>query len=162
MSLLLTWLPIMTAQKTAEPKCNETLQLPVAVKVALKQMPDVAVSCRIKPSVIEGDFDGDGRLDYAVLVIQKGSQKRGFFITFGTGQTVAAGAGRSVKYGAADFQDLNFDHWQLYDKNRPVESAERQRPLRLHGDALLVSYHENASGLFYWDGKRIRWYQQGD
>lgn len=126
----------MTAQETAEPKCSEILQLPVAVKVALKHMPDVAVSCRMKPSVIEGDFNGDGRLDYAVLVTQKASQKRGFLITFGTGQTVVAGAGRPVKYGAADFQDLNFDQWQLYDKSRPVESAEltsRASPCNLKG-----------------------------
>ena len=87
----------MTAQETAEPKCSEILQLPAAVKVALKHVPDVAISCRIKPSVIEGDFNGDARLDHAVLVTQKTSQKRGFLITFGTDQTVVAGAGRPVK-----------------------------------------------------------------
>lgn len=64
--------------------------------------------------------------------------------------------------GAAAFPDLNFDQWELYSKGRPVESAEHQEHLKLHGDALLVSYHESASGLFYWDGKQIRWYQQGD
>jgi len=51
----------------------------------------------------------------------------------------------------------------LYAKDRPVEgSAGETKPVKLHGDAILVSYHESASGLFYWDGKQVRWYQQGD
>jgi|SRR6185437_3641323 len=160
--LLVVWLSVMMAGKTTEPQCKETLQLPETVKAALKRMPDIVVSCRLKSAVIQGDFDGDGKVDYAVLVTKRASQKRGFLMVFGTGRTVVAGAGRPVKYGAADFQDLNFDEWELYPKSRPVESAEDQKALKLHGDALLVSYHETASGLFYWDGKRIRWYQQGD
>jgi hypothetical protein len=67
-----------------------------------------------------------------------------------------------VKYGPAAASDLNFDQWELYRKSRPVESTERQKPLKLKGDALLVRYHEGASGLYYWDGKRVHWYQQGD
>src|SRR6266481_1489918 len=146
----------------AEQKCDEKMELPDAVRAALKRAPDLAVSCRLTPSAITGDFGGHGRVDYAVLVTQKTSQKRGFLIVFGSGRSVIAGAGRPVQYGAATFPDLNFDRWELYSKTRPVESAEQQEPLKLHGDALLVSYHEDASGLFYWDGKRMRWYQQGD
>ena len=145
----------------AETKC-EGLKLPQAAETALKRFPDLAVSCRLNPTVIAGDFDGDGHSDYAVLVMQKSSQKRGILIAFAGGWTVVAGAGRPVKYGAIAYSDLNFDQWELHSKSQPVESAEDQKPLKLHGDALLVSYHESASGLFYWDGKGIRWYQQGD
>ena len=152
----------MAREVRSEPKCDETIGLPKAVLAALKHTPDVVLSCRLKPFVIQGDFDGDGHPDYAVLVTQRTSRKRGFLIVFGKGRTVAAGAGHLVKYGAAASLDLNFDQWELYGKDRPVESAEDQESLKLHGDALLVSYHESVSGLFYWDGKRIRWYQQGD
>jgi hypothetical protein len=138
------------------------MELPDTIRAALKQKPDVAISCRFKPPIIQGDFDGDGRPDFAVLVVELTSQRRGFLIVFGRGGMVIAGAGRLVRYGAATFSDLNFNQWELYNRARPVESAEDQAPLKLHGDALLVSYHENASGLFYWDGKRMRWYQQGD
>ncbi|HWX56357.1 MAG TPA: hypothetical protein VN176_17340 [Verrucomicrobiae bacterium] len=143
-------------------KCDEKIELPYAVRAALKRAPDLTVSCRLSPPVIQGDFGGNGSVGYAVLVTQKTSQRRGFLISFGGGRSVVAGAGRPVQYGAAAFPDLNFDHWELYSKSRPVESDDRQEPLKLHGDALLVSYHEDASGLFYWDGKRVRWYQQGD
>ena len=164
LSLLLSLHFASMGQKTriSEPGCNGALRLPEAVQVALKRIPDVTVSCRVKPVMIQGDFDGDGSPDYAVLVIQPGSKKRGFLIVFGNGRTVTAGAGRQVKYGAVASSDLNFDRWELYSKNRPVESAKEQDPLTHRGDALLVSYQESASGLFYWDGKRICWYQQGD
>lgn len=162
--LLLSWCFAIDAIETREPEpqCDESQHLPKAIDLALKQAPDIVVSCRIKPPVIQGDFDGDGRPDYAVLVTQGISKKRGFLIAFANGKTAEAGAGRSVKYGAALSSDLNFDQWGLYRKYRPVESAKHQQTTRLRGDALIVSYHETASGLFYWDGKRIRWYQQGD
>ena len=149
-------------QAVPEPKCGKKIDLPVRVQAALKQTPDVALSCRLKPPVLQGDFDGDGHPGYAVLITQRTSHKRGFLIVFGNSRILVAGAGRSVKYGGAASSDLNFDQWELYSKARPVESAEYQKPLKLLSDALLVSYHENASGLFYWDGARIRWYQQGD
>lgn len=105
LSLLLWLSPLMVARRAhiPEPKCNEALQLPEAVQTALNKTPDVAVSCRVKPSMIEGDFDGDGRPDYAVLVTQQASQKRGFLIVFGNGRTAIAGAGRLVKYGCRSF-----------------------------------------------------------
>jgi len=65
-------------------------------------------------------------------------------------------------YGSARAADLNFDEWELHHKQDVVESGENQKPLRLHADALLVSYHETASGLFYWHSKSVRWCQQGD
>jgi hypothetical protein len=148
--------------RTSEPICDEKTPLPAAVLAALKQTPDVAISCRLKPSLIEGDFDGDGKLDYAVIVTQREHYNRGFLIAFGNGRSMVSGAGRAVKYGAAAARDLNFDQWELYRKSRPVESEKHQEPMKLQGDALMVSYHESASGLFYWDGKRFRWYQQGD
>jgi hypothetical protein len=156
--------PGMMASKEHAPeaKCDEKNELPEPVQNVLKRTPDVLPSCRLKPSVIQGDFDGDSHLDYAVLVTRKMSRSRGFLIVFGSGRTFVAGAGRLVQYGDAPSRDLNFDHWELYRKDLPVESSEHQPQLKLHGDALFVSYHEGASGLFYWDGKRIRWYQQGD
>jgi hypothetical protein len=145
----------------ADQRCADT-ELPGAVRHALDRIADVDVSCRFKPVVLAADFDGDGRKDHAVLVVQKASQKRGFLIVFATGRTALAGAGRPVPYGPGRYADLNFDDWEIYPRNRPVEGSNDQRPLKLRADALLVSYHESASGLFYWDGTQVRWYQQGD
>jgi len=162
LSLFLCVSPGMTKEHASEAKCDKKTELPEPVQNALKQAPDVFLSCRLKLPVIQGDFDGDNHPDYAVLVAGKMSRSRGFLIAFGNGRTAVAGAGRLVQYGAAPSRDLNFDQWELYKKDSPVESSKHQAPLKLHGDALLVSYHEGASGLFYWNGKRIRWYQQGD
>ena len=67
-----------------------------------------------------------------------------------------------MQYGAARYKDLNFDEWEVYPKGKAIESGENQPILRLSCDSLLVSYHESASGLFYWLHGKARWYQQGD
>lgn len=136
--------------------------LPRVIDAALKRFADLLVSCRLKPKMIRGDFDGDGREDYALLVIERQKQQRGFLIAFASGQAVVAGAGRLVMYGAARTADLNFDEWELHRRQDPVESGEDQMSLTLQADALLVSHHESASGLFYWRARSIHWYQQGD
>jgi hypothetical protein len=143
-----------------EANCKDQMQLPTVVLKALQQKTDIALSCRLKPSLITGDFDGDGRPDYAVLVIQSSTKKRGFLIAFGGGTVTVVGAGRSVQYGSDSASDLNFDHWELY-KTSSAEPGEKP-PLKVRCNAVFVSYEEAASGIFYWDGKRIRWFQQGD
>jgi len=166
LALILVFCLFQTAtavkSRPPEPKCKENLGLPGAVAAALKKVPDVFVSCRLDPFVLKGDFDGNGRLDYAVLVTQQHSGDRGVLIVFAGSRKLVIGAGRPVEYGAAPFADLGFRQWQLYPKSRPVESAPDQPILKLRGDALLVGDPDGASGLFYWNGKKIRWYQQGD
>jgi len=147
---------------TTESTCG-AVELPPAVRRAVERLPKLKLSCRINPPLIDADLDGDGARDFALLVVDKVSHERGFLLIFGTGKSVLAGAGHAIKYGATQSLDLNFDQWELYPKSRPVEAGVGEhRSLKLRGDALLVSYHETASGLFYWDGKAVRWYQQGD
>jgi hypothetical protein len=162
LTLLFASAPVPAQVQSAQPKCD-AVELPPPVRDALRHHPRLVLSCRINPPLIAGDFDGDGRSDYALLVTNQASRERGFLFVFARGGTALAGAGRLVKYGAATHPDLNFDQWERYPKNRPVEAGVGEtRQLKLLGDALLVSYHESASGLFYWDGKQLRWYQQGD
>jgi hypothetical protein len=138
------------------------IEIPSMIRATLDKFPDLVPDCRMLPSVLVADFDGDGRKDYAVLVANHHSKQRGLIVVFGSGRTVVAGAGHLVPYGPGRYADLNFDAWEVYPKGRRVEHSNDQKSLTLRGDALLVSYHEGASGLFYWTGKQFGWYQQGD
>src|SRR5262249_36121334 len=47
--------------------------VPKQVEVCLKSRPDLKISGQINPFYLSGDFDGDGKLDFAVQVDHSGS-----------------------------------------------------------------------------------------
>jgi hypothetical protein len=117
-----------------------------------------ALSTRINPYFLQGDFNGDGRLDLAVLIEKKETAEQGIAILHAGGPgAIVVGAGRAIGNGGADFAWL--DAWSLYA--RQTIPPGKASPV-LRGDALLVQKLESASALLYWDGGTYRWRQQGD
>ena len=107
----------------------------------------------MNPSYLEGDFNGDGKVDVAVLVKERSTGKFGITIVHGTtGKVTILGAGIGIGNGGDDFEWMDF--WQVYSKTRDVPW--------LRGDALLVEKSEATSALIYWNGKRYVWSQQRD
>ena len=120
-----------------------------------------APSSRMNPSYLEGDFDGDGKMDTAVLIKENSTGKVGIAIVNGTtGKVTILGAGIGIGNGGDDFEWM--DSWQVYSKARGIHTAGEVNVPHLHGDALLVEKSEAASALIYWNGKRYVWSQQGD
>ena len=119
------------------------------------------LSFRINPSYLEGDFNGDGKMDVAVLVKERSTGKLGIAIVHGTTEKVTIlGAGIGIGNGGDDFEWM--DSWQVYSKTRAGHASDETSAPRLRGDALLVEKSEAASALIYWNGKRYIWSQQGD
>ncbi len=120
-----------------------------------------APSTKINPYFLHGDFNGDGRLDVAVLIVRKTTGQQGIAILHAGERTAqVAGAGRAVGNGEADFSWL--DAWSVFVKQPVLPGASGTHSPSLRGDALLVQKLESASALLYWDGTTYRWYQQGD
>ena len=116
------------------------------------------LSYRMNPFYLRGDFNGDGKIDVAVLVKERSTGKIGIAIINGaTDKVTVVGAGTAIGNGGDDFEWM--DSWEMYSKDR-VSSGTGIRKLR--GDALLVSKSEAASALIYWNGKHYAWLQQGD
>lgn len=115
-----------------------------------------AITSRLNPFYLRGDFDGDGRPDYAVLIARDNGPKGIMACLSSLRRPVVLGAG--APFG--DMNDLDFDAWRVYPKG-PIKRSEAAPPV-LRGDAILMIWEERASALAYWDGKRFRWYQQGD
>ena len=119
------------------------------------------LSFRVKPFYFRGDFDGDGKIDVAVLVKQRSTGKVGIAIIDGaTNNVTILGAGVSIGNGGDDFEWM--DSWQVYAKERARHAAGETGVPHLRGDALLVSKSEAGSALIYWNRKRYVWLQQGD
>ena len=116
------------------------------------------LSGRINPFYLRGDFFGDGKLAYAVLV-RDGDQQGIMVCRSESAKPILFGAG--IEFHG--MKNLNFDAWQIHPKTRKVEQGVGEgAPPALLGDAILLEWEESASALLHWDGKRFVWYQQGD
>ena len=75
--------------------------LPAAVQDCLKnkKLSDLELNDRINPFFLRGDFNGDGKMDYAVLVSQRATGKQGIAICLaGQPSPIVIGAGRSFAF----------------------------------------------------------------
>jgi hypothetical protein len=119
------------------------------------------VSFSMNPFYLRGDFNGDGKIDVAVLVKQRSTGKSGIAIVHGgTSKVTILGAGTDIGNGGDDFEWM--DTWQIYSKTRVASGGDGKNVPHLRGDALLVGKSEAASALIYWNGRRYVWLQQGD
>ena len=143
---------------------DTTRELPGKITKALtKALPGrkYTVSFRTNPSYLEGDFNGDGTADVAILVKEHSTGKLGIAIIDGAaGRAAILGAGVGIGNGGDDFEWI--DSWQVYSKARATGSSGESNVSHLRGDALLVEKREAASALIYWNGKRFVWSQQSD
>ena len=115
----------------------------------------------LSPHYLTADFNGDGKVDVAVLVKQRATGKLGIAIFHGaTDKAAILGAGTSIGNGGDDFSWM--DTWQVYSKARGTHAAGESGVAKLRSDALLIGKSEAASALIYWQGKRYVWLQQGD
>ena len=136
-------------------------QLAEQTVVRGKQSQAYLLSYHINTFYLRGDFNGDGRADCAVLVVQRSSGKKGIAIVHGGSKAVhVVGAGNATGNGGDDFSFI--DYWYVYDRG-PVRRGVGERGIpRLSGDAVLIGAAESSSALLYWNGRRYVWYQQGD
>ena len=114
----------------------------------------------LNPFCQRADFDGDGKLDFAVIVRERSSGKIGIaFIHHSTGAFYIIGAGKPGIHGD-DYAWV--DAWSVFDKDVVPQGADEGPPPKLKGDALLIFKTEAASAILWWTGSGYRWYQQGD
>ena len=155
---------ITQSDSRSSPSPGAIRDVPDAVKKALTNWPAGKkhdLSFWIKPSYLDGDFNGDGKMDTAVLVKERSTGKLGIAILDGTtGKVTILGAGNGIGNGGDDFEWM--DSWQVSSKTRAAHASDETSALRLRGDALLVEKSEAGSALIYWNGKRYVWSQQSD
>ena len=112
-----------------------------------------SLESRLNPFFQQGDFDGDGRLDLAVLINEKITGKHGLALLRRTAPApVVIGAGRDFGNGG--------DDWGWMDVWR-IEEAAAARPGVVRHD-LWVEKSESAGGVIRWDGHAFRWRQAGN
>jgi len=130
--------------------------VPFAVSACLQTEANrLEISRRINPFYLRGDFDGDGKLDYVVLVQNRKSEKKGFAFCFAGANRkphiVAAGQAIALEGGIRRDDLSAFDLWG-------VAESWSKKPKK---DALYLERAESGSGILIWNGVRMIWRQLG-
>ena len=146
------------------PAIAQEQSLPPAVRTVFSTQPfrsQFRAVFRLNPFFLQGDFDGDGRLDTAVFVQDRINGNHGIAVVLAaTGKPEVLGGGKSFGNGGDDFSWL--DAWHTVPKGDVAKGAEGSTPPKLRGDAIWVEKTEAASAIVYWDGSAFQWSQQGD
>jgi hypothetical protein len=111
-------------------------------------LPGLALSQRLNPFLLRGDFDGDGQFDLAVLVEHRSTKKWVWWCHRGARPSFVMGAGVDFGNGGDNFDWM--DIWTVQDRTRTLP------------DALLLTKESSASGVVQFVGGRYRWKQAGD
>jgi hypothetical protein len=113
-----------------------------------------------KPLYLLGDFDGDGKRDYAVFLRRSAAARPTIAILFSTQGAHLASSEKEIGdiYPGPD--------WQIHPRSKSVRSRpdlndEHGAP-HLHGDAILLEKPESSSALLYWDKGHLRLYWFSD
>jgi hypothetical protein len=160
---LLTWL-ISDGAWAQGISVEQQYSVPEWVEMAMTRSglgKSLVFDARLNPFCHRGDFDGDGKSDFAALVKERSSAKVGIaFFHRGTGRVYVVGAGRNIPGHGDDLEWM--DAWIVFDKGKVEQGATDHPPPTLKGDALLIFKTEAGSAILWWTGRGYRWYQQGD
>ena len=108
------------------------------------------------PPYLEGDFDGDGVSDAAVLIEQRATGKLGVAVVRrGTRRVTILAAGA----GGAGPDDLSgIDRWDVFRKGTTYNLTIADRPsIQLGGDALWIGRQDSLSAFYVWTGANYIW-----
>jgi hypothetical protein len=104
---------------------------------------------------LEGDFDGDHRIDYACYISGENASYPEMVVLFGDGKV--RWPRREAKFPA--------DNWSLIPKSGRIANShwekDKEAP-KLLGDALLMSKPESSTAVLFWTGKRFESYYLSD
>lgn len=174
MKLLLTLAALLGYSLAQDYSQIVTWSLPDAVDTQFKSariFEKYKLSERLNPFYLRGDFDGDGKPDYAVLAVEKSSGKTALVVCLSTVKAVRilGPGGVKVRVGTAkdgyDLPDFDWmDAWQVRPKERLATSELNDSSTvgSMSGEAMMVEKTEAASAYIYWDGSKFRWYQLSD
>ena len=133
------------------------------------------IQSTIKPAYLKADFNGDGTVDIAVIIVEKRTSKVGILLIYGkTKKYVVFGASHQSSSAIDGKDNLEWiSGWKLYAKVSAAETRNNSsgdiigtRKMKVKNKGIYIWANEgevNISGeIIVWDGKKFVWIHQGD
>lgn len=146
-----------SAQSTLTPEQFPFWAEQVWAKLAAEK--SLQISTPLNPFVWRGDFNGDGRQDLAVLILDAKTKKEGIAFLLQGPTPVTVGAGQDFGNGGDNFSWM--DVWHVEDRGNG-HGNYRGQIVTLKGDGLMVAKDTSASALIYFRNGKPVWQQYGD
>lgn len=113
------------------------------------------------PTILKGDYNGDGRKDVVLQVKEAGGGKDGIAIFHGRKaqalgtHVVIIGAGNSQNGSPTDLKD--FTLWASIPRGKIHSQAVHPPIESVKGDLIQMKTSKGKSSFVYWNGKQYRW-----
>ena len=120
-----------------------------------------AITYKLYPHILRGDFNGDDRKDVVIQITEKQSGKSGFAIFHGKKpqalfvDVTIAGAGRQL--GTSDDNLSWINLWNVIPLSK-LSTEGYNKLSRAKGDVLVFSNRESRKEILFWNGKKYEWY----
>jgi hypothetical protein len=121
------------------------------------------VSRHLSPNYVEGDFDGDGKSDLAILIRRKADDKFGMAIMLRAGAKSGGKAtilGAGTRFGTAGLDLRRIDAWSVLSQESfppKIRSAWKGPQPKTKRDGLVLEKRGAREGLVTYDGAKFVW-----
>lgn len=117
-----------------------------------------------RPNLIRGDFDGDGRMDYAMLIEHSNFNRRGAAFSNVVEQLAFLKRGVGYKlYFLDEYAPSNPElYLNLARKGEVGHDFKTERKFRYPNDSISISYFEKAGGTYIYRKGRFQYVIESD
>jgi hypothetical protein len=118
------------------------------------------IDSRTNPFYLRGDFDADGKPDFAVMIKGPKSPSNGIAMCHGNGQQFVLGAGSQPPFSTKANDNFLSSDWEVVTLEE-FHNLLYDQKLGNHakGEVITLTW-EDGSGYVYWDGNRYRWFEE--
>lgn len=150
-----------------DPDAKPTPPLAIGRCIKSPQAKGLRIDFSTNPFYLRGDFDGDGKPDYAVRVFAERRPRdhaEGLLVCTGSGSVILLG----VNISGRKFSDMSNDNffapeWEVFTREGARESLKASHTVPNpapdpKGEAIAMVW-EDGCPLIYWDGRQFVWVQ---